>query len=78
MNDHAIIEALIASGVLVLGFFLRGVITNVKENTSNLTKMYTRVSQNEQSIAHEKEMRQVQFDAINESLEEIKALIKNS
>lgn len=75
MNDHAIIELLIGSGVLVLGFFLRGVITSVKENATSITKMYTRVSQNEQSISHEKEMRQIQFDSIKESLEEIKALI---
>ena len=84
MVEHSIVEIVIGFLVLILGYFLRGVISDVKNGervttdirTVDIPELKARISSNEQGLNHEREMRRIQLDNIDKTLKEIKLLIK--
>lgn len=71
-----IIQIAMGGIIAVLGYFLKVVHADVRQNTKDVGKNSGKIQEVSSEVKHEKEMRQVQFNTIKESLDEIKELVK--
>ena len=77
MGIDLIIQLIMGGAIAVLVYFLKVIHSDVRKNTENVGKNSGRVQEVSNEVKHEKEMRQVQFNTIKESLDEIKELVKD-
>ena len=76
MGIDLIIQLIMGGAIAVLVYFLKVIHSDVRKNTENVGKNSGRIQEVSNEVKHEKEMRQVQFNIIKESLDEIKDLVK--
>ena len=72
-----IIQIVMGGIIAVLGYFLKVLHSDVRQNTKDVGKNSGKIQEVSNEVKHEKEMRQVQFNTIKESLDEIKELVKS-
>jgi len=72
-----IIQIVMGGIIAVLGYFSKVLHSDVRQNTKDVGKNSGKIQEVSNEVKHEKEMRQVQFNTIKESLDEIKELVKS-
>tara|TARA_R110002012_G_scaffold289366_1_gene482411 strand:+ start:49 stop:282 length:234 start_codon:yes stop_codon:yes gene_type:complete len=76
MGIDLIIQLIMGGAIAVLVYFLKVIHSDVRQNTKDVGKNNGKIQEVSNEVKHEKEMRQVQFNTIKESLDEIKELVK--
>jgi hypothetical protein len=75
--EGVIIQAIMGGIIVILSYFLKVVHSDVRLNTKQGGENKGKIQEVSNEVKHEKEMRQVQFNIIKESLDEIKELLKD-
>lgn len=76
MNINEIIEIILGSVVVILGYFLKVIHTDVRKNTERVGENRGKIDNLSTRIEHEAEMRNQTHGAIMDILNEIKADLK--
>ena len=77
MDTQNVIQLILGGIVGILFYFLKVIHYDVRRNTQNVSKNQGRIEGVKDSVKHEREMRQTQFDSIENKLNEIKEMINN-
>jgi hypothetical protein len=77
MGAIDIVQIVTGSIILAIGYFLKIIHSDIKENTHNVGENKGMINQLERDIEHERELRSQSYSNIMQILTEIKEDIKN-